>query len=195
MSPGSIVLGVVLLGVLVVAVAWPWLRPLRQHRVRTAPVRIGVGVANPRQEYQALVAAIRDLDFDYHAGVVTEEDYRILRNDLALRAATLLQALDRHPDQESNLEAQVEAMVDALRAQRRRSSAAPPDGAQVVSCTECGHLGRPGDRFCARCGAQLPASPPDGPLACPDCGTSVEAEDRFCAGCGRLLVKEVAVTP
>ncbi|NOZ26686.1 MAG: zinc ribbon domain-containing protein [Chloroflexi bacterium] len=145
MAPESIVLGVALLGIVGVTVAWPWLRPMRRRRARSA--------ANPRQEYQALVATIRDLDFDYRAGLVAEEDYRPLRDHLLLRAATLLQELDRHSGRQADLEARIEAMVSAVRARRARTAGAHPGTA--VACPQCGRLAQPGDRFCASCGRSL----------------------------------------
>ncbi len=177
MALGSIVLGIALLGVLAVVVAWPWLRPVERYRARRRE-------ANPRLAYEALVASIRDLDFDYQAGVVTEEDYRVLREDLTRRAAALLQELDRRTRREIELERQIEEMVSALRTQRRRPAA------QTVgdsACPQCGQTVRPGDRFCAHCGAKLA-------YECPNCGKPVAVGDRFCTDCGRPLVEEVTVT-
>ena len=185
MSPESIALGVVLLGMLAVAVAWPWLRPARRHQRQP--------VTTPQEEYQALVAAIRDLDFDYRAGVVTEEDYHRIRNDLAMRAATLLQELDRTPRQAESLETQVEAMVRALRAKRQRPSTTAVSRRSLY-CAECGAPVQAGDRFCARCGVRLDVAPPaQAKPVCPECGASIKANDRFCTRCGEQLVEEVAI--
>ncbi len=146
MAPGSILLGIVMLMAFVVVAAWPWLRPVRQR-----PTHKG---ADPRLAYKALVASIRELDFDYQAGLVTEEDYRRLRDHLARRAAALLQEIDHRTTQEAELEAQIEAMVRALRTQRRQPAVKPsPMGGPL--CPRCGHQGEADDRFCARCGQSL----------------------------------------
>lgn len=112
MHVGSILVGFVLLAALGAVVIRPWWRPATQRVMRTSS-------SDPREEYETLVAAIRDLDFDYRAGVVTEADYRPLRNDLAARAVALMQELDRQPDQttDASIEDQIEAAVSALRAQ------------------------------------------------------------------------------
>ena len=70
---------------------------------------------------------------------------------------------------------------------KARSQAGP-------SCPACGRAYQPGDRFCVRCGHDLPgekvASP--GPT-CPSCGADIHAEDQFCAKCGhRTGVGEAA---
>ncbi|HVN34962.1 MAG TPA: adenylate/guanylate cyclase domain-containing protein, partial [Casimicrobiaceae bacterium] len=53
-----------------------------------------------------------------------------------------------------------------------------------ISCARCGAANRPGRRFCAECGAALPAR-------CAGCGFPNEAGEKFCGGCGAPL----AATP
>ncbi len=69
-----------------------------------------------------------------------------------------------------------------------------PDGRV---CGKCGRAALEGDKFCAKCGATLPAlaAPVVSDaieLACPNCGQPHTAADRFCAKCGQSLVAEVA---
>lgn len=191
MSIGSILVGILLLAALGAAVAQPWWRPTSR--------RVAKAAIDPREEYEALVATIRDLDFDHQAGVLTEADYRPLRDDLAARAVSRLQNLDRATD-ETGFEEQIEALrpfdgaqgrlrsgqaaVSALRATRQDVADAHPDGNRPTVCHTCGQAVRADIRFCARCGAKLE-------LSCPNCHGPVEVEDRFCATCGQMLVKEV----
>ena len=49
-----------------------------------------------------------------------------------------------------------------------------------MRCTACQSDNREGRRFCASCGAALPA-------ACRHCGYPNDAADRFCGGCGRSV--------
>jgi len=177
MSVGSILVGIVLLAALGAAMIQPWWRPARRQVAKLT--------TDPHIEYEALVAAIRDLDFDYRAGVVTEADYQPLRNDLATQAATMLQELDRGATDAADLEAQIEAAVSVLRAQHPTAPGAHPDGDGATVCPDCGQPARADSRFCARCGAELG-------VTCPDCDGPIEPEDRFCATCGRPLLKEVA---
>jgi uncharacterized OB-fold protein len=59
-------------------------------------------------------------------------------------------------------------------------------------CAACGHVYKPGDRFCVRCGEALPQVGPSGPV-CPECGEPVQEGDSFCPKCGhRRPVGEAA---
>ena len=49
-----------------------------------------------------------------------------------------------------------------------------------MRCPACGKDNSPDRRFCADCGASLPAG-------CPACGFPNQADARFCGGCGRAL--------
>lgn len=70
--------------------------------------------------------------------------------------------------------------IEARVAQRR--SATPPAGEapKAEACAQCGTPARPGDRFCAKCGAALIVD-------CVKCGRAARAGDQFCASCGEPL--------
>lgn len=82
---------------------------------------------------------IRDLEFDFRVGKVTEEDYRDGRERLEVEAARILQALD---DRLRVVDDQIERDVKRLR--RKRDI-----------CPSCGAAITPKARFCASCGAGL----------------------------------------
>ncbi len=54
----------------------------------------------------------------------------------------------------------------------------------TLRCSRCGTENRAGRRFCAQCGAGLPAP-------CPACGFANEAGEKFCGGCGSTLAATV----
>ena len=60
-------------------------------------------------------------------------------------------------------------------------------------CPKCGTGYQAGDRFCVRCGQDLPQVQPAavGPV-CPSCGATVQASDQFCAKCGHSIAAEEA---
>jgi hypothetical protein len=57
-----------------------------------------------------------------------------------------------------------------------------------LPCPHCGTDNRPGRRYCAQCGANLP-------VACAACGFANEAGEKFCGGCGTPLGTGVGPPP
>ena len=56
-----------------------------------------------------------------------------------------------------------------------------------MNCQSCGSDNRDGRRFCAKCGAALPA-------ACAACGFVNQADDAFCGGCGAAMAAAPATS-
>lgn len=170
---GSLLLALALLFIVGLFV----LRPL----LRTQPAQRQAAV-NARQaleaEKNALLAQIRNLDFDYETGTMLETEHQQLRQELVTAAAAVLQELDElepvapgTPGQVDEIEAAIaqrrsqRATVDieAAVAQRRarpQTIASTGNGSGVVPavlafCPQCGKSTERGDRFCAYCGHQL----------------------------------------
>src|SRR5271167_4513362 len=49
-----------------------------------------------------------------------------------------------------------------------------------IRCAKCGSDNREGRKYCAQCGAPMPAR-------CPHCGASFEPTEQFCGECGNPL--------
>ncbi len=79
-------------------------------------------------------------------------------------------------------DAEIAQAVDELRRRRRRGG---------LLCPACGAPYQRGDRFCVRCGGELPA-PQEEALLCPQCGTPYHEGDRFCVKCGYALAEGTA---
>lgn len=101
---------------------------------REAPPETGPESARARLE--AALEALRWLEFEYHTGKLTEEDYVRLREGYAREAVAARDALRRE-----------EAADGGERA-------ATP-GADSARCPACGAPAAPGARFCGDCGAGL----------------------------------------
>ena len=95
-------------------------------------------VSQARRERDSVVVAIRDLDHDYETGKISETDYESFREELRARALALLR--------QERLE------------QRHEHASAPAPAA----CPACAAVVRPGDRFCAQCGAPVEHEAPEG---------------------------------
>ena len=114
--------------------------------------------------------ALRDVEYDYHAGKLDERDYRTMKREISSEALEALDAEAREwavregkraarnqPDdtpQEATGSDALEAEVAALRRTFREG----------VVCRECGTPGSREHRFCQACGGALKAptdtSPP-----------------------------------
>ncbi len=86
---------------------------------------------------------LKELEFDYHTGLLTEEDYRDLDNRYRGRAIAILKDIDQASDSGDDAVDAIERQVAELRRVKQRF------------CSQCGVAVRPADSFCANCGASL----------------------------------------
>ena len=140
----------ILFTLLFIAVSVPLVvTPLRQRaRAATTGTARGGPSAAP-DSYETTLLAMRDLEFDHQLGVVTDDDYARLREQLMAQAATALETSRREEAEE--IAARIEAAVLA----RRRQPAQERPTAAARFCPQCGNRVDAGDRFCTGCGAPL----------------------------------------
>ncbi len=187
MQAGSLLLGLALLVVVAVFV----LRPLAERRTDNGGDRLtfsyGKGEETGRatrdgllRQRGAIYAAIRELDFDFGLGKISEEDYRPQRERLVAQGVEVLKQLDAlPPDGTATFEAEIEAEVKRLRQKRGRPMgrrARKPAAPKQVSDEEIEAQVRALRR------RQTPAS-----SFCAQCGAAVQPDDRFCRNCGAAL--------
>jgi hypothetical protein len=96
--------------------------------------------------------ALRDVEYDFLAGKLDEEDYKSLKGELTAEALAALGA-----DEKARANggrgvgtAELEAEIARVRAGLRAGT----------TCASCGHANEPGSRFCAFCGQGLQAATP-----------------------------------
>ncbi|MFC1466629.1 MAG: zinc-ribbon domain-containing protein [Candidatus Brachytrichaceae bacterium NZ_4S206] len=149
MPLGTILLGLALLIVVVVVVALPLLdrkTPAIQPPSRREALE---------QERRAVISAIRELDFDYRTGKIGDADYKRLREAQVARGAQILRELAELNDEESDVDAEIEAQIARLRtvwSADGRSRAGLPS---AIICPSCGHAAGAKDKFCPQCGQRL----------------------------------------
>jgi len=147
------------------AIAWPFLGRRVSGDAAPKPARPWDDLVSQRDTtYQAL----KELEFEYNLGNLSDADYADLRERYRTQAAGVLQKLDtatEHIDLED-------------------APPAVPAGSPGTTCPSCRETSVAGDAYCARCGERLGAH-------CRDCGQPVLEEDKFCPACGRPLEVEV----
>lgn len=118
---------------------------------------------------QAALRGLRDAEYDFRSGKIDQEDYQLLKSDLARQA---LEAMDEenpvdhasnagtptndgvptHTDAKPAVSADAHPDGDNLEAEIARVRKGITEGR---TCSACGHLNVEESRFCAGCGGQL----------------------------------------
>ena len=83
----------------------------------------------------SIYTALKELEFDFSTGKLSDEDYEALREKFSGEAADVLMQID-------------EVEADAKKPAKSKKAAAG-------ACETCGFKIKPGDRFCKSCGSQL----------------------------------------
>jgi RNA polymerase subunit RPABC4/transcription elongation factor Spt4 len=130
-------------------------------RPRSRAAGPGATVKSRPESNRGILYALRDLDFDYQTGKVSDADYRPLRRKLLSEAAAGLTTEER------GRQVAVAQLERAVRAQRK----------VVAVCPQCGSGFERGQRYCSRCGSPLSRS-------CTTCGELMKRNDAFCSACG-----------
>jgi len=152
-------------------------------------------LADLLNERDAVLQALRDLDFDYRMGRLSDQDYQVLRARYAARGVTILQDLDAAAGlagKKGALEESIEAEVRRLRERPAREP-----GEEAVSLEEAieeevrrlrarpAPAPAPARAKPARKATRAKAQQKGG--RCPNCGQPYLPGDRFCAQCGAKL--------
>jgi predicted nucleic acid-binding Zn ribbon protein len=158
MEISSIIVGLALFGASVAYVSLPF-RQKRQKKTNLSKENV-----QPEAQRATVLAALRDLDFDFKTGKVSEEDYQPLRAQLIAEAAQYIEA-------EKKEDAQLEELIRARRTMQHSD----------LKCQDCGWPIESDQRFCSKCGSAVNNE------KCPSCGKKIQADDLFCSSCGNKI--------
>lgn len=113
----------------------------------------------------ALYRSIKELEFDYRVGKLTDEDYKRFVTELKRQAADVLRRIDEVKAAQTSVRERLEERIRAL---RQGTAATMPTAPAVATvsvedgeaqgprfCPQCGAPVRPGDKFCSQCGTRL----------------------------------------
>ena len=166
-------------------VVWPLLKP------GPAPVMVEDDrLTELLGRKDAVLKAIKDLEFDYQVGKLSEEDYQLYDQRLRRQAVALLQQIEEVAPQTADMDAAMEAEI----AQRRRvldpaRAAVKPAAAAAVGASATVPLAATVPAPAPAVVAAAPAANGNvsggaAPRYCTNCGTRLEAHHKFCANCG-----------
>lgn len=166
-------------------VAFPLFQRREEPELALQPLDIEVDDLHSRRE--AVYSAIKELDFEYQLGNLSQDDYQDLRNQYRQKAASVLKEMDeisevtpQSPDDRPTREDEIEEVVRSLRAKGGQKPARSK--AKARFCPQCGAPAGQADHFCASCGSSLTR-------ACGGCGAGLEPGDSFCPVCGARAAK------
>lgn len=96
--------------------------------------------------------ALRDVEYDFLAGKLDEEDYRAMKAELTAEALAALEADEAARAERGASPAATGSPGDDLEAEIARLRAGIRSG---LLCASCGYANEEGSRFCSSCGAAL----------------------------------------
>jgi len=174
---GIILLSLVIFGAAAVgAAAWRTFSPLSGLEEPAGPQIFGGRTRAALEREKSLVLrSIKDLEFDYAMGKVSDKDFAEMSARLRARAAGLMRQLDAGSSYRQAIEAEIEkrvgkaarvvtapavtspapAVVPAAPAAMPAAPAAASDQAKTKLCLSCCTPNDPDARFCKGCGYQL----------------------------------------
>ena len=105
---------------------------------------------------QAALRGLRDAEYDYHSGKIDQEDYQVLKSDLARQALAAMEEEESSPghaaDEGTPTDGASDADGDRLEVEIARVRKGMAEGR---TCPGCGHLNVKKSRFCTGCGERL----------------------------------------
>ncbi|MAT43736.1 MAG: hypothetical protein CL609_15470 [Anaerolineaceae bacterium] len=172
MDIGSLLIGFAVLIFCLPVLLKPFLKNQPSLSINSGNEKKGANRANNNIDYQEVLYALSDLDFDFQTGKITEDDHRIMRVQLLNQAGTLFS--------DQNVSGDLENLI-----RKRREEIG-----KKTKCEKCGTDLNGTDNFCPNCGAVGNNSDKQHPVTkfCPNCGAATELEAHFCSKCGKLLI-------
>jgi hypothetical protein len=129
-----------------IAISVPLVAAPLRRRGEAIPGGVTAGApAAAASGYETTLLALRDLELDHQLGVVSDDDYGALHEQLVVQAANSLEGNAGGDHDEAA--AAIDAAIERRRQQRRVDI--------VRFCPQCGRAVEAGDLFCAGCGHSL----------------------------------------
>ena len=163
-SRGQTPAGIVLLSLtiftaaIVGVAAWRMLAPFTSSDDRRRrPVIVGRTRAALEREKTLALRSIKDLEFDWAMGKISQKDFDEMSTRLRSRAARLIGQLDAGAGYRNEIEKEIARRIGA-RPQTAAAKTVPGNAASTRTCPACSKDNDLDARFCKHCGAPVEAS-------------------------------------
>ncbi len=125
-------------------------------------------------ERDRVINALQELEFDFHLGKITPEDYPLQRAELLQKGADILRKLDElAPPTDRRMQGSAARIEQAVAARSPESAG--------------GQAGLPDDDLESLIAARRKEHGEKSAGFCPRCGKPILVTDRFCPSCGKSL--------
>ncbi|TET52989.1 MAG: zinc ribbon domain-containing protein [Actinobacteria bacterium] len=134
-------------------------------------------LAELEQEKETAYLGIKEADFEYKVGKLSEEDLKLLIDSYRAKAVDTMKKIEEH----------------------KAGGAKEKEAAGKMYCPSCKTEVKESARFCPGCGTSLSRSKPIKSKSlkpemkakkaniCPSCGTKYKKDDKFCGSCGKTI--------
>lgn len=134
--------------------------PLFRQRLRLADFTGDEKLEELRSERDTTYSMLKELEFDYQTGILTEEDYKELELRYKRKAISTLRQLDSVGRSDkagavADIEDEIEKQVRKLRQSGGRAEPESQPQTRGKFCSQCGAEIQPEYQFCAACGTNL----------------------------------------
>ena len=116
--------------------------PLFKQRSRSVEAVEDERLRELHSERDTTYSMLKELEFDFQSGILTDEDYQDLEARYKRKAVSILRNMDTL-EKGTEIEEEIERQVQEWR------------GGQGKSCPQCGVKYQEEDRFCSHCGTRL----------------------------------------
>ena len=127
------------------------------------------------QRKDAVMRSIKEVEFDYQTGKLSEEDFDAYDQRMRQQAISLIRQIEKRSPEVAGLDAELEAMI-ASRRKTKTTTLSAVNGATPTPAVQ----------------AEKASTQESDSVFCHECGTKAKTTDRFCAQCGTALRVETA---
>ena len=131
--------------------------PFFKHKVQVAGADEDEKLEELRSERDTTYSMLKELEFDYQSGILTEDDYKELEARYKRKAISTLRDIDStaRGDATEDEPDEIEKQVQQLRKSKGKPSGRTSQAMTKKFCSQCREEVNEKDKFCASCGANL----------------------------------------